>query len=32
LNYEGILRIVDLAKTGVDDLKIDSSRPSEVDW
>jgi len=23
LNYEGILRIVDLAKTGVDDLKIE---------
>src|SRR5262249_6540946 len=23
LNYEGVLRIVDLAKTGVDDLKIE---------
>jgi biopolymer transport protein ExbD len=23
LNYEGVLRIVDLAKSGVDDLKIE---------
>jgi biopolymer transport protein ExbD len=32
LNYEGVLRIIDLAKSGVEDLKIEFIRIEVVAW